>query len=147
LVPREGLTVRDIRGEFCSTELTDLLAGFKSITDLNVHGGISKVVVPLMDITTESDMKLPFGYFHFPLTGMERLEQGIQPKYIRQRVRFRLKGACPAVGKSDAGESEAEAAVPVVSDVSHFELDRPFLFFVYHEPTATILVSGQFMGR
>lgn len=144
VLPHEGLSTRDIRGEISSGTIIDILVGIKSITEADVSHGVAEIAVPKIDITTETDLKLPFGYFHFPMTDMDRMEKSIQPRYIRQCVRFQLdeKGADEA-----AGEKTPEQVVVAGGGTTRFALDRPFLFFVYHEPTTTIPVVGQFMGR
>jgi len=140
LTPKEGLSVRDIRGELSSNTLIDLIGGIKSITEINVSHGTTSVVVPVIDIVSQLDLTLPFGYFHIPLAGMERLDSKIKPRHVCQSVRFRLTEA-----KSDPTVAEESVRSPI-ANIGRVELSRPFLFFVYHEPTATIPVAGQFMG-
>ena len=144
LLPAEGLSVGDIRGEFSSHKIDDLLSVMKSVTISGVSHGPVAVVVPKMDFTTELDLKGVFTYFKFPLNGFERMDRSMRPGAVRQRVRLRLdeQGLDPA----PLMEKPADAVVHGDADTPRFILNRPFLFFVYHEPTGTIPVAGQFTG-
>jgi len=145
ILPRQGLAVRDIRGELNSITIVNIVAGMRSITEDGVSHGPAAVVIPKIDILSESDLKMPFGYFRFPLSNMERIESGIQPKFMRQRVRLRIdeKG----LDDTAVGNKSAEQIVKASSDTVRFVLNRPFLFFVIHENTSTMPVVGQFMGQ
>jgi len=138
IVPNAGFTVRDIRGELTSNTIVDLLSGVKSISEPNVRHEICNLTFPVIDITSESDMKLAFSYFQFPMTEMERMEPGIQPMFIKQCVRFRIHP-----------ESDVRSEVPqdnIPGSVQQIALNRPFVFFVFHERTQTVPVAGQFTG-
>lgn len=145
LLPKEGLSVRDIRGEITSSKFIDLTGGIKSITEPNITHGATTIVLPKIDVQLESDIKPAFAYFGFPISDMERMEKGIRPKNIRQRVRFRMdeKG----LDDRPLAEKPVDQIVATVPGSQRIVLNRPFLFFVYHEPTTTIPVVGQFMGR
>jgi len=145
LLPSQGRTVRDIRSELSSATIANIIAGTKSITEDGVTHGSAAIVIPKMDIVCETDLKMPFGYFRFPTTEMERMEKKIQPKFLRQRVRFRLD-ELGANGLA-LGDKPAEQIVKATQDTIRFILNRPFLFFIHHEHTSTIPVVGQFMGK
>ena len=119
-------------------------AGKNTVTISGVSHGPVAVVVPKMDFTTELDLKGVFTYFKFPLNGFERMDRSMRPGAVRQRVRLRLdeQGLDPA----PLMEKPADAVVHGDADTPRFILNRPFLFFVYHEPTGTIPVAGQFTG-
>ena len=116
----------------------------KSVAISGVSHGPVAVVVPKMDFTTDLDLKGVCAYFKFPLKGFERMDRSIRPGAVRQRVRMRLdeQGLDPA----PLAEKPADAIVHGDADTPRFVLNRPFLFFVYHEPTGTIPVAGQFTG-
>ena len=144
LLPAEGLSIGDIREEFSSQKIDDLLSVMKSVAISGVSHGPVAVVVPKMDFTTDLDLKGVCAYFKFPLKGFERMDRSIRPGAVRQRVRMRLdeQGLDPA----PLAEKPADAIVHGDADTPRFVLNRPFLFFVYHEPTGTIPVAGQFTG-
>jgi len=145
LLPKEGLAVRDIRGELTSSKFVDLTSGIKSITETDISHGATAIVLPKIDIQMESDIKPAFSYFGFPLSDMERMEKGIRPKFMRQCVRFRLDET--GLDEKPLAEKPLDQVVSALPDTKRVVLNRPFLFFVYHEPTMTIPVVGQFMGR
>lgn len=145
LLPKEGLAIRDIRGEVTSTTLLDLTGGIKAITEPGITHGAASIVIPKMDIRMESDIRPALSYFGFPVVDMERMESGIRPKLMRQCVRFRLDEQ--GLDKDPLAEKPLEEVVASLPDTPRVILNRPFLFFVYHEPTQSIPVVGQFMGR
>jgi len=145
LLPNQGRTVRDIRRELSSATVVNIIAGMKSITEDGISHNAAAIVIPKMDIVCETDLKMPFGYFRFPMTEMERMEKDIRPKFIRQRVRFRLD-EFGADGFA-FGEKPVDQIVKASQHTIRFVLNRPFLFFVHHERTSTIPVVGQFMGK
>lgn len=145
LLPNKDVEVRDIRGELSSKTISDFICGFKSVTELGISHGPVAIVIPKMDITSEVDLKLPFEYFRFPTKGMERMQKEIKPQILRQRIRFQFDERGPD-GQLIA-EKPLDKIVNSTDDTIRFILNRPFLFFVYHEPTVTIPIVGQFMGR
>ena len=145
LLPAEGLSVGDIRSEFNSAKVDDLLTVMDSVTVTGVSHGPAAVVIPKMDITTEVGLSDAFAYFRFPLKGFARMNPELRPATVSQRMRFRLdeQGLDPEPLVSKAEESQVRAS----ADTKKFVLNRPFLFFVFHMPTGTIPVAGQFTGR
>jgi len=145
LLPAEGLSLGDIRGEFTSERIDDLLAVMKSVTISGVSHGPVAIAVPKMDVTTETDLSDVFLHFKFPLKGFERMDAEMRPAAVRQRVRFRLDEQGldpePLVSKAPGAIVRADA------ETQRFALNRPFFFFIHHEPTGTIPVAGQFTGK
>jgi len=144
LRPAEGLSVADIRAEFSSEKVDDLLSVMKSVTISGVTHDPAVIAIPKMDITSELDLTGAFSYFKFPLKGFQRIDSSIRPAAVRQRVKFRLdeQGLDP----EPLAEKPAESVIRADSDTRRFTLTSPFLFFVYHEPTGSIPVAGQFTG-
>jgi len=144
MLPAEGLSVRDIRGELSSVTLNDIVRGITSVTESGIAHGPAAIAIPTIDITSEVDLKTAFSYFNFPLSGMDRMEKSIRPKFIRQRVRYRLDecGLNPMIAEKPT-DQQTHASV----DTLRFVLNRPFLFFIYHDPTATIPIVGQYTGQ
>jgi len=145
LIPNEGNTVRDLRAELSSKTLLGIVAGFTSLAETGISHSISTVVIPKMDIKTECDLKQAFGYFRLPLSDMDRIEKNIQPRFIKQCVRYRLDEKGVVSKKAD--ESDSRSILYAMSESQNYVLDRPFIFFVYHGPSATIPVAGVFMGQ
>lgn len=145
MLPNGGLTVRDIRPEFSSTKIDEILTVMKSVTVSGVSHGPVALVVPKMDVTSTIDLTGVFGYFRFPLKGFARLDGEMRPAAVRQHVRFRLDEQ--GLDAEPLVEKPAESVVRADATTKRFILNRPFIFFVYHEPTGTIPVAGQFTGR
>ena len=145
LVPNGEQTLGDIRSDFSSLKVDDLLSVMNSVTVTGVSHGPVAIVIPKMDVTSTVDLVGVFGYFRFPLKGFSRLDAEMRPALAKQHVRFRLdeRGLDP----EPLVEKSAEEIVHADADTKRFLLTRPFLFFVYHEPTGTIPLAGQFTGR
>jgi serine protease inhibitor len=144
MLPAEGVSVGDIRGELSSQTIDNLLSVMKSVTITGVSHDPVAVAVPKMDVTTELDLSGVYQYFKLPLKGFARMDSAMRPSAVRQRVRLRVdeQGLDPAP-LDVKPESEV---VRAVENTQRFILNRPFLFFVYHEPTGMIPVAGQFTG-
>jgi len=145
MVPNEKVAFRDIRNSLTSLTILDLVSGIKSLTEPGVSHGPVAIVLPRIDITTESDLKPPMGYYRLPLTGMTRLPSDLRPKLLRQRTRFILNEWCVVSGPLD--EKQPCEEIRATPETKKIILNRPFLFFVYHEPTGTIPIVGQFTGK
>ena len=144
LLPAKGLSVADIRAEFSSERVDDLLAVMKSVTISGVTHDPAIIAIPRMDMTSDLDLTGAFSYFKFPLKGFQRIDSSIRPAAVRQRVKFRLdeQGLDP----EPLAEKPAESVIRADPGTKRFTLTSPFLFFVYHEPTGSIPVAGQFTG-
>lgn len=144
LLPAAGLSLGDIRGEFSSARVDDLLSVMKSVTINGISHGPVALAIPKMDLTTETDLTDVFLHFRFPLKGFERMDGKMRPSLVRQRARLRLdeQGLDPEPLVS----KDTESIVHADADTRRFVLNRPFFFFVHHEPTGTIPVAGQFTG-
>jgi len=145
LVPNGDLNVGDIRSDISSVKMDNLLSVMDSVTITGVSHGPVAIALPKMDVTTTVDLTGVFGYFRFPLKGFSRMDSTIRPSQVKQCVRFRLDeqglDAEPLVEKSEENVVHGDAST------KRFILNRPFVFFVYHEPTGTVPVAGQFTGR
>lgn len=140
IMPDEKHSIRSMRNLLTSSTIVDIMSGIKSVTEEGITHGRTDVHVPVMDVTTESDLRLPFNYFRIPLSGMERMDASLNPRKVSQLVRFQL---LPSEVASIPDDGATDTELPG----STFSLDRPFLFFVYHEKTQTIPVAGQFTGK
>lgn len=145
MVPNGGLSLADIRPEISAERIDTVLMIMNSVTAIGVSHGPVAVVLPKMDISVEVDLSGAFSNFRFPLKGFARMDDEMRPAAVKQRVRFRLdeQGLDPEPLK----EKPENEVVHVDADTKRFILNRPFLFFVYHGPTGTIPVAGQFTGR
>jgi len=145
LMPSEDVELRNARDAISSATIQDILTGFKSVTELGVTHGPTAIVLPLLDVMSESDLKLPFSYFRLSLDGMTKLEAESQPRRLRQLVRFHLDET--GYQNTPVAEKPSDELVKASKETKRIALNRPFLFFIYHEPTETIPIVGQYTGR
>lgn len=145
LLPKPGNRIRDIRGELSSKTLLDLVTGFKSLTESGISHGPAVIALPTMDITFQSNLAQPFTYFGFPVSGMERIDGTFTPREIKQWTRFKL--AENGQSQQPLPEKTIDQTAAKSPDTKRLVFNRPFLFFVYHEPTSTIPIVGQYSGR
>lgn len=146
ILPKDGVTFPELRAEFTSVKLDESIPAMDSIVDPDVFHGAAAVVLPRLDVCTDSDFSRAMDYFRFPTSVLARFPSVTSPPAVlRQRVRFRLdeQGLDPAplVEKTAAEQTRATA------DTRRLVFNRPFLFFVYNTTTGTIPVAGQFTGE
>ena len=144
-LPAEGLSLGEIRGELSSASVDSVLAVMKSVTISGISRNSVAIAMPKMDISTEIDLSGAFRHFRFPLKGFERMDGSMRPSAVRQRVRFRMdeQGLDP----EPLASKNPESVVHADEKTQKFVLNRPFFFFIHHEPTGTIPVAGQFTGK
>lgn len=144
-LPDAGETLDSIRGNFAAEKFDELLATFRT-KNVTVVGGPAEVSIPKFTTDTIIDMKPAFFRFALPLGGFKDIL--IYPdsalKVTSQRVRFSLDERGP--GGSVIGRKGAGANLPAVPGVRRFVCNRPFLYWVVHEPTRTVPVAGVFAG-
>lgn len=145
MMPNGDLTLSDIRAEFSSTKIDDIFAMINSVTVTGVYHGPVDVAIPKMDVTSTVDLVGVFGYFRFPLKGFARLDSNMRPVYAKQRVRFKLDEH--GLYEGPLAEKRSEDVINSDENTKRFVLDKPFLFFIFHEPTGTMPLAGQFTGR
>lgn len=142
VLPPKGATVGSVRGDFASDRLGTSLVILRSITEKGVYNGPVEIALPKFSVDSSVDLLPAFRAAEFPIGGFKDIFLGEEGSLdnIVQRVRF-------SVDENGCGVTSAtrEAAVSG-SAAKKFICDRPFLFFVYHEPTQTIPVAGIFAG-
>lgn len=145
LLPNGDLKLSDIRAELSSAKIDDLFTVMNSVTVTGVSHGPVAIVIPKMDVTSTLDLVGVFGYFRFPLKGFSRLDSGMRPALVKQRVRFRLDEQ--GLDEEPLVEKRPEDVIHADENTKRFVLNRPFLFFICHDPTGTMPLAGQFTGR
>lgn len=141
-MPNEGETLDSIRGSFAADKLEEALSVFRAVGDPNVYRGYVDISIPKMSIDSSVDLMPAFKSAQLPLGGFKELKMGPDTPlaHVWQRTRFTLDE-----GGSDETSVEDGKPRPAAVDRS-FACNRPFLFFVYHEPTRTIPVAGVHAG-
>ena len=144
MLPSAGTKISGIRAELSSARIDDLLAASGPMSQKSASRAPAAIVVPKMDITSTLDLSGAFSYFRLPVRGFARMDGSLRHSAIVQRVRFRLdeQGLDPEPLEKKPEEAEVRAG----PGAKRFVLNRPFVFFVYHEPTGTMPVAGQFTG-
>ena len=145
LLPNEGMELSVARKALSSDRIDQLLAVTKSVTELGVYHGPAAVVLPKIEICNRLEISATLGYFKIPLQGLIRVCNDLPPKSIAQWMKFSLMEN--GRGMAALERKPAEEEVRMTATTKRFIFNRPFLFFVYHEPTATIPVAGQFTGK
>lgn len=147
VLPEPGVPLDSIRGEFAAEKLDEALVAFKAVADPAVYHGPVCVSIPRITVDSLVDLKPAFLAFGLPLGGFKELYLGADSTLgaLVQRTRFVLDECGPGgVRVKDVG---SDSAVSSARDVPGFVCDRPFLFFICHEPTRTVPVSGIYAGE
>ena len=145
LLPNEGMSLKDARDGFSSMHIDETLLVMDSIAEPSVYHGPCVVALPQLELDSSVDFTSIFKYFKIPTKGLIHVTgDELAAREYRQRAAFRLKEN----GRNEPPlERKApEAIIKADNSTRRMILNRPFLFFVYHRPTATIPIAGQFTG-
>lgn len=144
LLPAEGRTLDDVRSKFNAVRIGEILVEPDMLGVSGTGTFRSRLTLPVIDVTASCDLTAPLAgckvsLGNLPLLGVKASPH---PNVARQSVRFRL---APEAGRAGASAAvrETDASVPVARPVA---LDRPFLWFVHHPATASILAVGVYTG-
>lgn len=138
-MPSEKLTLADVRGDFSSVGIDELLTVTKSVTAKGVWHGSAEIALPKMSLVTRHDLKPALTAFRIPVASLRRL--GVNAvREVVQCVSFTLDEAEPGVAAKPSGENAGGGAA------KRAVFNRPFLFFIHHPPTASLLIAGIFDG-
>lgn len=145
ILPKEGHSLADARGLFGANEFANLLTIMESVTEPGVSHGPCAIILPRMDIDSRLDLTDVFAAVRVPTKNLVHVAGDQAARELVQRIRFSL---------SEQGEREEPLVKKSDRDVVAFGasgkklvFNRPFIFFVYHEPTRTIPVAGQYFGE
>ena len=141
----KGKDFAAVRALATSKHIDHLLAVMGSVTDPGVYHGPAVVGIPKLDIASNNDIAGALAHFKFPTKGYLRLNGDLAAQDFRQICRFRLdeQGLDPVPLKA----KPADKIIRANSGTRKFVLTGPFVFFVHHERTNSILVMGQFAGK
>ena len=120
-IPCGQASLETVRRELSAEKVAECLTVFESVTVDGVERNQPAVDLPMMRITSELDMTPAMLKFKFPTRGYLRLNGEIQGRYFSQFCRLEIPGK------------------------NNMKV-KPFAFFVYHKPTNSLLVMGQYTG-
>jgi len=144
LLPREGTTLADAR-KAMTGERVKLLLALTGPEATEARLSPCALVLPRFDILSKTDMQGIFSYFQIPLSSLVLLSDNMSPHEMIQWTRFTL--AEHAWDEQPLQKKRDDEVIALTPDVKRLVFNRPFLFFVYHEETRTILAMGQFTGH
>ena len=138
MLPSEKLALSELRADFSSVGIDELLTVTKSVTARGVWHGPAEIALPKMSVSSRHDLLPTLTARRIPVSPMRRL--GVEAvREIVQQTKFTLDEAeygVAALAPSAAAEGAAKRAV----------FDRPFLYFIHHPQTESLLVAGIFFG-
>lgn len=144
LLPNEGIELSTVRADFSPVEIQNLLTVTKSVSQAGVYHGPAAIVLPKFSITTRVNLNHVLTYFKIPTADLTKAAAKTMHEYV-QCVRFDL---------AEQGLDEAPLAVKDEANQTHLTagakklvFNRPFMFFIYHEPTVTLPLVGLFTGN
>ena len=147
VLPREGFSLDSAKSDMTSMEIEGVIASFGSgsSSDMRRYSGPCSIVLPRMELSSRTDLLGMLGYFRVPTSGLKHVAADSSAGEIVQYAKFSLvehgRGEKTLVRKGD------DEVIPESSAAKKAIFNRPFIFFIYHEATATILVAGQFTGN
>ena len=146
VLPAAGEKLDTIRGEFAGEKFNTALVMLRSVTETGVAKGPVAVVLPKFSLCSTVDLAPAFRAEGLPIGAFKEISMGDGAlETVEQRVRFTLDESGP--GGVSLERKKAEDEVRADAKTLKFICNRPFLFFVYHEPTRSVPVAGIFAGK
>ncbi|MBR4354595.1 MAG: hypothetical protein IKP97_04775 [Kiritimatiellae bacterium] len=147
VLPHSGTSLKAVREQLTEKNFGDLLVMMDSITETGIYKGPAVVAIPTMDQTSVNDLTGAMGHFKFPVQGYLKLNGDIPGRDFRQVVRFRLDEQGVDAEPLKDKPQEQQVHLDKGKEIHSLVLNRPFLYFIYHEPTKSVIVMGQYTGR
>lgn len=142
--PKGDATLADVRRAVSSERIDILLTIMGSVSEAGVSHSPAAIALPKMDIVSSFELSPSLRYFRFPSTKLEALGGNLPASSIRQYARFRLDEN----GASEPLEKKApENEIRIDKNSKRLFFNSPFVFFIYNQETASLLVAGQFTGQ
>lgn len=134
-MPDEGVPLADIRRDLDRFRLANAFSSFRAVGDAKLAHGRRQVLLPEIDISSETSLRKLMTAFKIPTSGFEQFHPNLLPAALVQRVRVRTVTRIEeSPGAKSAPNGEA------------LRFDRPFMFFVVRQSSNLLKVAGQFTG-
>lgn len=141
--PKGDATLADVRRAVSSDRIDILLSIMGSVTESGVSRSPAALAIPKLDVTSSLELSSAMRYFRFPSTKLQALGGELPSATIRQSARFKLDEN----GASEPLQKKApEAEVRIDKNSKRLFFNTPFIFFVYNQELASLLVAGQYTG-
>lgn len=144
MLPKDGYALSDIKMFFNSVEIDGVLSMLTPGSPVPVVRGPCAIDIPRIELFSRTSLSGALRYFHVPTTGLRGAAGDAPGGEFVQYAKFSIVEC--GRGERLPADGIRKAPIPASAEVRRMALDRPFLFFVYHPATATILVAGQFTG-
>lgn len=145
VLPKEGCDFAEVRKLLDPARFDELLVIMNSVTEPGVAHGPCAIILPRLSIDTRTDLSPIFAECRVPTKGLVHVAGDLSARELVQRVKFSLVEQ--GIGETPIQQKPDGSVVPFGADGKKLVFNRPFLFFVYHEPTRTIPVAGQYFGE
>jgi len=145
ILPKPGVALSAVKDKLGAAEADSLFTRPHRAEGTRVSHAPALVVLPKLDLTRSNDLLPLMAHFRFPVTGLPRLTGRSSSGRLNQIVRFRLDAQGP--DEAPLAEKPVERQIKATADTRKIVLNRPFLFFIRHEPTGTIPLAGQYGGE
>lgn len=141
--PEGEATLEDVRRAISSERIDILLTIMNSVTEQGVSHGPVAIAIPKMNITSSFDLSSVMRYFRIPSTKLHSVGENLASSSIVQRMRFKLDehGSSEALERKDPAEE-----IHVGKDGKRMLFNSPFIFFIYNQNSASLVVAGQYTG-
>lgn len=142
--PKGEASLVDIKRAVSSERIDIILSIMGSITETGVSRTPVALAIPKMDIVSSFDLSPTLRYFRFPSSKLESLGGNMTSSAILQHIRFVLdeNGASEPIEKKSPDKE-----VRIDKSSKRLFYNSPFIFFVYNQETASLLVAGQYTGK
>lgn len=145
ILPKAGFGLKEVRADFSSLEVSNLLTVMKSVSDPGVAHGPCAIILPRFEMYSRHDFAPAMTMFKIPGAGLVHVAGDRSASAFEQWTKFRLLEY--GEGENPLAQKPAEEVVALTPGVKKLVFNRPFFFFVYQESTQSFLVAGQYCGE
>ena len=145
MLPAPGISLARLRDAIGPSRIDLVLTVTKSLVEKGVWHGPCQVVLPKIDVTSRLDLRPALSRLRVPQQGLVHVAGECSARECVQYARFRLDEGV-RMRTSSAEEKKEPGTAARLGEPKRMAFDRPFVFFVHHEGTASVPVAGQFCG-
>lgn len=125
--------------------IEQLVSGFNAVGEVGMTHGPCAIVLPKIEMTSRVDLRPILSYAKVPTAGLTSVAPGITPRECEQHIKFVMSEN--GIDQEPLEEKPANEIVALTKQSKRLVFNRPFVFFVYDERTASLPIAGVFSGR
>lgn len=143
LLPKEGADLAALKTRLTAEMLESLPVVMESVSEAGVAHGPCAIILPKFSLLSRVNLIPVFANAQVPTKGLVHVAGEVSARECAQYMRFNL--AENGLAETPLKEKDAKDVIALTPQVKRLFFTKPFLFFIYHQPTATVPVFGQYV--